>query len=64
MKVLANRFAGLLQICSTCGAVLAYNKKDVYGEVIYCPLCKKPTRVPLIDGEINKELTENDIDKK
>ena len=64
MKVLATRFPGLLQICSTCGALLAYSKKDMYGDVIYCPLCKRPTKVPVVDGEINKELTENDIDKK
>ena len=42
MVVLSEKFPGRIYICDTCGALLAYNDKDVYGNQVYCPLCKQP----------------------
>ena len=48
MIVLSNSYCGLTINCSECRALLGYNITDVYGNVIYCPICKKPTEVPLV----------------
>lgn len=58
MEVLLNRFPGLLAICNNCGALLHYTPQDIYGVVIYCPLCKATIEVPYTkgyDGTIKEE---------
>jgi len=52
MIILSKAFPGLLATCDKCGSLLAYNAKDIYGTVIYCPLCKNAIEVPL-DKEYN-----------
>ena len=50
MIVLSNKYPGPIIICSNCGAALAYGPQDIYGKVIYCPLCKATTEVPYDKG--------------
>ena len=46
MKVLSNRFEGLLRVCDGCGATLAYKGEDVYeNKYIYCQICKMKLEV-------------------
>ena len=64
MQVITKSFPGLIVCCSGCGALLKYGPADIYYDSIYCPLCKKPTQVPLIkdyDGVIKnpEKLEEN-----
>lgn len=41
MIILSKKCVGLIQECPTCGAVLAYDTKDVYeNKYVYCPICK------------------------
>ena len=57
MRVLSPKYPGLTVICSNCGALLAYNRDDVYGDSIYCPQCKAKTVVPLLkdyDGSVKE----------
>ena len=47
MKILSERYPGSIVFCD-CGALLAYNLKDIYSDkFIYCPLCKSQIIVPL-----------------
>lgn len=58
MEVLYPKFPGLLAICEGCSALLHYTPKDIYGNVIYCPLCKAAIEVPFdknYDGLIKEE---------
>lgn len=58
MKVLFSKYPGLLTICNGCGALLQYTPADIYGKVIYCPLCKATTEVPYdkgYDGFVKEE---------
>ena len=58
MKVLTRKHPGLIIICSGCGALLNYTPADIYGTVIYCPLCKATTEVPYdkgYDGFVKEE---------
>ena len=52
MIILSKTYPGLLATCEKCGSLLAYTAKDIYGTVIYCPLCKNAIEVPL-DKEYN-----------
>lgn len=47
MRVISPNFSGLVIHCEKCHALLQYDVEDVYGKVIYCPLCKGSTEVPL-----------------
>ena len=47
MQVITKSYPGLIVCCSGCGALLKYSPADVYGQVIYCPLCKASTEVAL-----------------
>ncbi len=58
MRVISQDFIGRLIICSNCGALLEWEDKDIYGEDIYCPLCKQKTHIDYnknYDGIIKKE---------
>lgn len=61
MEVLYPKFPGLLAICDKCGALLRYVPQDVYGQVVYCPLCKNAIEVPIdknYDGVIKDDKTD------
>lgn len=45
MMVISKTYPGLTIYCSGCGALLAYTPADIYGNVIYCPICKTDTEV-------------------
>ena len=47
MQVLTKSYPGLIICCSKCGALLSYQVADIYSNMIYCPLCKGSTEVPL-----------------
>ena len=47
MIILSKTYPGLLATCEKCGSLLVYTVKDIYGTVIYCPLCKAAIEVPL-----------------
>lgn len=61
MVVLNGRFAGLIGRCNKCYAILGYTMKDVYGDKIYCPVCRNPIQVRLVEGNnlMNKERKKN-----
>ena len=45
MNILSPKYPGRIAICSFCGALLSYNDNDVYDNIIYCPLCRQPTKI-------------------
>ena len=45
MEVLSAKFPGRILICEKCGALLAYNSGDIYGNLVYCPLCKAANKI-------------------
>ena len=58
MQVITKSYPGLIICCSGCGALLKYSPADIYGQLIYCPLCKASTEVPFIknyDGLVKEE---------
>ena len=58
MIVLSEKFPGRILICQNCGALLAYNSGDIYGDLVYCPLCKFANKIDFdknYDGIIKEE---------
>jgi DNA-directed RNA polymerase subunit M/transcription elongation factor TFIIS len=59
MQVLSPTFPGLILICEQCGALLSYNKTDIYGaNLVYCPLCKHANEIEYdknYDGIVTEE---------
>lgn len=59
MQVISQVFPGLILICQKCGALLSYNKSDIYGaNLVYCPLCKHANEIEYdknYDGIIMEE---------
>ena len=58
MKIISKTFPGITICCSGCGALLAYTSADIYGNVIYCPICKATTEVPFdknYDGLVKED---------
>ena len=45
MKVISPTFPGRIVVCSTCGALLQWEDKDVYGKDLYCLICKQ--KIPI-----------------
>lgn len=43
MKVLSQKYPGLILICSKCGCLIGnIRKSDIYGDnFVYCPICKE-----------------------
>jgi phage FluMu protein Com len=61
--VLSQTYPGLTLICEGCGALLAYKPADIYGNLVYCPLCKRANEINMdksYDGII-KEEKKNDV---
>ena len=40
MIVFSEKYPGRILICQNCGALLGYNEHDIYGNDVYCPICK------------------------
>ena len=57
MVILSKNYSGLVAYCDRCKALLGWTSADVYGTVIYCPICKNQIEVPLIKE--NKENGNN-----
>ncbi len=58
MTIVSPKYLGLLIYCKGCGALLSYGSNDVYGNVVYCPICKVSTEVSLqkdYDGSIKQD---------
>lgn len=63
MEILYPKHPGRIVICDYCGALLAYNDKDVYDGDIYCPICKQKTHVDYdknYDGIIKESVNVSD----
>ena len=59
MTLLAKKFCGSITHCQ-CGAILAYNAKDIYGDkYIYCPICKSKIEVRFHDVAAGEIIDEN-----
>ncbi len=61
MEVISQKFPGLLLICQECGALLGYKMSDIYGNLVYCPLCKAANTVETdknYDGIVKEEKKE------
>lgn len=46
MVVLSQNYGGLVAYCDRCRALLGWKAEDVYGTIIYCPICKNQIEVP------------------
>ena len=58
MEILSPKYPGRILICDKCGALLAYNNADIYGNLVYCPLCKNGNQIDFdknYDGIIKEE---------
>lgn len=63
MIVFSQTYPGLILICEGCGALLGYKPADIYGNLVYCPICKHANAVNIdknYDGII-KEEKKNDV---
>ena len=62
MKLLNQRYFGLIARCNSCGALIGYNPEDVSSnQNISCPQCKFTIWVPfnpVYDGTIKEESEE------
>ena len=62
MKILNNRYYGLIARCNNCGCLIGYEPSDVSSnQNISCPQCKFTLWVPLnpqYDGVIKEESEE------
>lgn len=46
MIVFSDKYPGRILICQNCGALLgAIKDSDIYGENIWCPLCKSANKI-------------------
>lgn len=45
IKVLSPTYPGFICICEKCGCLFSYQNADIYGNLIYCPLCKKDNKI-------------------
>ncbi len=63
MEVIINKFPGLLATCDKCGSILRWTPQDVYGKVVYCPLCKNSIEVPF-DKNYDGVIKEQEIKEK
>ena len=58
MIILSEKFPGRILICGNCGCLFAYNENDIYGQDVYCPLCKARNTIDYdknYDGIIKEE---------
>lgn len=58
MIVFSEKHPGRILICENCGALLGYQDSDVYGNLVYCPLCKKDNKIDYdknYDGIVKEE---------
>lgn len=64
MKLLNQRYFGLIARCNSCGALIGYNPEDVSNsQNISCPQCKFTIWVPFnptYDGVIKEEEKKKD----
>lgn len=61
MEILSPKYPGRILICDKCGALLAYNNADIYGDLVYCPLCKNGNQIEFdknYDGIVIEEKKE------
>lgn len=59
MTVLSKNYPGLTCVCERCGALLAYELSDIYGDLVYCPICKNANQV-LIDKNYDGRIDEKE----
>ena len=62
MEILSTKFPGRILICGSCGCLFAYNENDIYGQDVYCPLCKQKNTIDYdkkYDGIIVQEDKKN-----
>ena len=59
MKLLCQKYYGLITRCEQCGAVIGYNANDIYNNYyLYCPQCKAQIKI-LIDLKYDGLVKEN-----
>ena len=58
MVILSKNYSGLVAHCDRCRALLGWTSTDVYGTVIYCPICKNQIEVPF-DKSYNDSMQKN-----
>ena len=46
--VYSKTFPGMIHICSRCGCLFSYTYGDIYGNLIYCPVCKNADTTDII----------------
>ena len=65
MRLLDQRYFGSIARCYECGAVIAYNVKDVYDDCyIYCPQCKNKIKILFsykYDGLVREEKKDETV---
>ena len=68
MKVLCNKYYGLIARCNNCGCLIGYEPNDVSkSQNISCPQCRFSLWVPLnpnYDGVIKEKETDNNVDNE
>ena len=63
MKILNNRYYGLIARCNACGCLIGYTPDDVFDHNISCPQCRFTIWVPCdpnYDGVIKEEKKEEE----
>ena len=61
MIVFSEKYPGRILICQNCGALLGYNEHDIYGNDVYCPICKQKNSIDYdknYDGIIKEDKKE------
>ena len=57
MTIFSPKHPGLICICERCGCLFSYQNTDIYGDLVYCPLCKKDNKIDY-DKNYNGIITE------
>lgn len=64
IQVLSPTYPGLICICEKCGALFSYQNSDIYGNLVYCPLCKNGNIIEYdrnYEGIIKPEEKKEDV---
>jgi hypothetical protein len=60
-QIFSKVYPGLICICEKCGCLFGYQNEDIYGNLVYCPLCKNGNTIEYdrnYDGIIKQEIKE------